>query len=68
MRPPDPRQRVSAQILRGHAVQMETGRPRIVQRVGPQLMSFMCEGCGDRTTRAMEHLRAAHGTGATTPR
>jgi hypothetical protein len=56
------------QILRGRAVQTETGRPRIVQRAGAQLMSFMCEGCGDWTTRAMEHLRTAHDTGAATPR
>jgi hypothetical protein len=49
------------QILHGRAVQTETGRPRIVQRAGGQMMSFMCERCGDWTTRAMEHLRASHG-------
>ena len=47
-------------ILRGEAVETETGRPRIIQREGSMFM-YMCDPYCHWIQEALAHLRLSHG-------
>ncbi len=51
-------QAMEIHFIRGEAVNMEEGRPRVVQR-GNTSMRWTCASCGNWIEQAIAHLRAS---------